>query len=531
MSLALAGKEIIDLHEYDIASGTWTDLSEPLQGTPPRPENPILYRPGSFAVAVSDATLYVLRRVDGDQTRSSCGTKLCTEPRWHRELHEYNIALRAWTDLSSRAKGSPPPPESLLGISLVAYKRKLYAYGGVRDIHEYDLASDTWTPLETTSGTPPDIRQYAGFAVHEGKFIVFGGYVNKGDPVRVNDMHMFDAASSAWTELQPLNKPSPRAVATLPLIDGKLYVLGGTEWDFYGNGIHRNEGERPDGGDLLEYDIASGAWHRDLSAPPAGAPPRLDNGPFCVAAHDGKVLVLGTATLENSLQHQPYLREFDLELRAWTETFTDSTDGALRTSFRGFGCVVADHKLIVYGEDRDRRRGGRQNELHQLDLASGEWADLTPERNPEVFVDVPSPRQSDWTMGMAASNGKVYVFGGRSASGTLINDLYAYDVVSLWTDLSNPSSGTPPSPRLRMGFAENDGKLYVFGGDVAGHDPEYGELHQYDIASSSWTDLSVPLSGPPATQELFGMTASNGKLYVFGGGDGEMGVTTCIAST
>eukprot|EP00961_Rhodomonas_salina_P154906 2086634-Rhodomonas_salina.1 len=91
------------------------------------------------------------------------------------ELHEYNITMRAWTDLSSRAKGSPPPPASLNGISLVPYKSKLYTYGRVFDIHEYDLASDTWTRLEATSGTPPAISQYMGFAVHDGKFFVFGG--------------------------------------------------------------------------------------------------------------------------------------------------------------------------------------------------------------------------------------------------------------------------------------------------------------------------------------------------------------------
>eukprot|EP00961_Rhodomonas_salina_P154908 2086634-Rhodomonas_salina.3 len=60
-------------------------------------------------------------------------------------------------------------------------------------------------------------------------------------------------------------------------------------------------------GDLLEYNIASGAWYRDLSWPPVGAPPWLlpkwdANSWPCVAAHDGKLLVLGAAgTIQASL--------------------------------------------------------------------------------------------------------------------------------------------------------------------------------------------------------------------------------------
>jgi hypothetical protein len=85
----------------------------------------------------------------------------------------------------------------------------------------------------------------------------------------------------------------------------------------------------------------------------------------------------------------------------------------------------------------------------------------------------------------------MYVFGGNDFSGTL-NDLHVYDPASggSWTDLSTPTSGSPPSARGYHSAVELDGKTYVFGGyDVN----NLSDLHVYDPASGRnvrklWTD-------------------------------------------
>lgn len=49
--------------------------------------------------------------------------------------------------------------------------------------------------------------------------------------------------------------------------------------------------------------------------------------------------------------------------------------------------------------------------------------------------------------------------------GSYRNDLHAYDLASAtWTDLSAPSAGAPPAGRYGHGAAESSGKLYVWGG-------------------------------------------------------------------
>ena len=51
-------------------------------------------------------------------------------------------------------------------------------------------------------------------------------------------------------------------------------------------------------------------------------------------------------------------------------------------------------------------------------------------------------------------------------SAGLLNDLHVFDpAIMSWSDLSGSISGTPPEARYRMGMTSSaDGKLYVFGG-------------------------------------------------------------------
>jgi hypothetical protein len=47
---------------------------------------------------------------------------------------------------------------------------------------------------------------------------------------------------------------------------------------------------------------------------------------------------------------------------------------------------------------------------------------------------------------------------------------------------------------------------------------DLNDLHMYDPIAKSWTDLSVPLSGTPASlRDSHGFTSAGGKLYVHGG--------------
>mmetsp|Transcript_11498 Transcript_11498/g.27046 ORF Transcript_11498/g.27046 Transcript_11498/m.27046 type:complete len:370 (-) Transcript_11498:132-1241(-) len=152
------------------------------------------------------------------------------------------------------------------------------------------------------------------------------------------------------------------------------------------------------------------------------------------------------------------------------------------------------------------------NDLHEFDTALGSWTDLSPRSRGTP----PSPRSS---LGMAATDTQLFFFGGWSDVSD-VNDLHAFDVASrTWTDLSVPRSGSPPSPRPWMGMAATGSKLYIFGGWAEGR--ELDDLHEYDIASGRWEVLRSKNSGPgPRGREMMGMVACGGQLYIFGGYDG-----------
>jgi hypothetical protein len=45
------------------------------------------------------------------------------------------------------------------------------------------------------------------------------------------------------------------------------------------------------------------------------------------------------------------------------------------------------------------------------------------------------------------------------------------------------------------------------------------DLHMFEPANASWTDLSIPASGtPPSRRNAHGVAALGSKLYVMGGG-------------
>jgi len=55
------------------------------------------------------------------------------------------------------------------------------------------------------------------------------------------------------------------------------------------------------------------------------------------------------------------------------------------------------------------------------------------------------------------------------------SSLYVYDIdTRVWTDLSYPSSGTPPAPRAFFGFRAVGGLLYVHAGHGSGEEAECG---------------------------------------------------------
>ena len=122
---------------------------------------------------------------------------------------------------------------------------KIYAIGGKKihkrrigpgwgyDITElatvemYDPVTDTWTQ----KADMPTIRS-AGTCVVDGKIYVIGGTafnnIKKKKPWRLDTVEVYDPATDTWAKARKMNHA--RAGPAISVVDGKIYVMGGTGW-------------------------------------------------------------------------------------------------------------------------------------------------------------------------------------------------------------------------------------------------------------------------------------------------------------
>ena len=128
-------------------------------------------------------------------------------------------------------------------------------------------------------------------------------------------------------------------------------------------------------------------------------------------------------------------------------------------------------------------------------------------------ASLPSPRTNQ---GVAtATNGKIYAISGSGGVpfAALRAEVYEYDpVANTWA-----TKADNPTPRHSIVAASaSNGKVYVFGGVPVGSSPYTctGIVQEYDPTGDSWsTKTSMPTGrcGAGAAQ------ATNGKIYVVGG--------------
>lgn len=106
--------------------------------------------------------------------------------------------------------------------------------------------------------------------------------------------------------------------------------------------------------------------------------------------------------------------------------------------------------------------------------------------------------------------GKIYIPGGKKASGEPITSLEVYDPLSDRWEVRSPL----PEPLSGYSMVAFEGKLYLFGG-WDGFD-FVATVYRYDPAQDQWSELT-PM---PTARGFSGATVASGVIYVIGGFDG-----------
>ncbi|MBE7474998.1 MAG: hypothetical protein HS114_38175 [Anaerolineales bacterium] len=146
--------------------------------------------------------------------------------------------------------------------------------------------------------------------------------------------------------------------------------------------------------------------------------------------------------------------------------------------------------------------GGNEYKTYFNDLwryEDGAWTEITPNgdappaRTLAAMTYVPS-------LLAGGTEGGLLLFGGRTVTGTLLADLWAFDPVSeTWTELDD-GSGEGPSERMAhsLSYDLGTGKVVLVGGITDEGDTRLGDTWHY-----------TPLSSPPPGGTQEGWTEAN----------------------
>ena len=268
-------------------------------------------------------------------------------------------------------------------------------------------------------------------------------------------------------EVQETPIPSQRVEFTTSVMDGKIFVIGGTLWD-----------DRARRGRVLrtveEYDPITNRWK-------IRADMRIGRSNLASSAVNGKIYAIGGSV--QMLWTRKHVEEFDPATDTW-ETKSDMLEPRSTRSAH-----VVDGKVYVFG-------GASDGSSEAYDPMADRWEKVAP---------VPKRR---WGYSTSVVDGKIYAIGGMK----LRPEKY-YRTVEVYDPATNTWEKRADMPTARCCLSANtvNGIIYaISGGDESGI---LTTVEAYDPTTDTWeqlADMPEPRAGRSGVID--------GKIYLFSGG-------------
>ncbi len=230
----------------------------------------------------------------------------------------YNITNDSW-----EAKSLFPVNSS--NLAAAANRSNIYVIGGngnPEKNHVYNPVNDTWDEL-TSMPTPRQHINHSAVTV-DGKIYVIGGVEKRSVDgelkFTISDKNeIYDPETDTWTEGTPL--PTARQATAVTAIDGKIYVIGGSDKDWNYGGI------------VEVYDIKNNSWETKTELPDSCFPSGI-------AVVNNKIYVISGLRRETTIAK---VFVYDLALDDW-QYVTDTYTGVRQSQMVSYG-----NKLFVIG--------------------------------------------------------------------------------------------------------------------------------------------------------------------------------------
>ena len=248
----------------------------------------------------------------------------------------YDAKVDKWTRLA-------PLPARRHHITISAAEGKIYAMGGFtgalprwsihRAMFVYDVKTNAWSD----GVDMPSARAEHVAPVVDGKIYVIGGRVagvpdanTFDDYVDTNNVDVFDTRTRTWS--RAVDAPTARNSHAAAVIDGKIYVVGGRQ-NIKGSGGH----VRIVNVKALEvYDPKTDRWQTKADMP-------LAQGGLAAAALDGKLYVFGGEQWYPDIKVFGNVWVYDPKLDRW------EAGPALRFPRHGLAAATVDSEIFAFG--------------------------------------------------------------------------------------------------------------------------------------------------------------------------------------
>jgi N-acetylneuraminic acid mutarotase len=282
------------------------------------------------------------------------------------------------------------------------------------------------------------------------------------------------ANAAAWLPLKSM--PAGRGYGGAIDLNGKMYLVGGTNWTTYPNVLP----------EVVSYDPGTDQW--STLAPFPGT---VVNG-ATLATVNGILYALGSG----DATHPNTMYKYDPLANAWTAL------ADMQVCRQGPGVAVVDGKIYVVGGIDVSVGEVASNTVQIYDPGTNSWSD---------GVAMPAARM--WP-GVTAWDDKIYVIGGQPALYDASSTIFVFTpATGLWQNLRRM-----PTPRwdLMNSTKAYGGKIFVAGGCIATPTCSMvGTVEAYDIASNTWETLpDLPQAKTGVATAIIGE-----KIYAAGGYD------------
>ena len=280
-------------------------------------------------------------------------------------------------------------------------------------------------------------------------------------------------AQNGWTKISTI--PTLRAAASAEVVNGKIYVIGGTSGTPNFTNLAVNE----------VYDPVTNKWESKKSMP-------TPRGLLTTAVLNDTIYAIGGGYPTNTNKVEAY--------DPLTDTWSARKDMPFANMEMQAGVVSG--KIYVIGG-----AFGKLNCLEYNPITNG-WIEKTPMPEPGGVVSV------------TVYNNLIYTFGGTlSPTGPINSTVWAYNPeTDSWTKKKNM-----PTARFDLQTYLVDGKIYAIGGSQ-GQGTSLSTVEVYNPYTDSW-EIKPDM---PFKSLWFARAVANNKIYVISGtpdwatGDGSV---------